>query len=264
MSRYFARLAQRSGMAASAPRPPNRMLEQHVETYAATGQPASDSANPVMPPHAAPALQPSGMLDAGRAPVAGHPTEAFAPLLSPGVANLPAASSATAAPVFESRVQAPTQATAFMAPAAPFENKPGAPVAAQPHAAMDRQAMARPPLPARDAVAAAVWQPSPGIEPVPLLGVAASRPAGGPRRANSASITPAPQYTVAAPLAAATATPTISQAVTAPQVHIGRIELAVHAAPAAPAPPAIAPQVQPSAARPDAPFNPHRHYLRGG
>lgn len=300
MSRYFSRLAQRSGVS-DAPAPPARPaagagVDAWSETAAETvalGAPSSagnwlpeagDFAPPA-PLHSVPGATASSVVS-GKAPAAAvrsdaNPVERTLATPDPGGAH------------FLAHVRAVgEQWRSHVAPDAPHPLPQTPPVVAMPPIARAVAVATGRTSETAEATAPAVDAgiASASTGPVARRVKAGSRtaavPASAPTRSRTSTVDARPVSTMPRPIdalppprdgvagervsAQSPSPPAAGVQRAAPaaappplQVHIGRIELEVHAPIAAMPAPALAAAAPPPAPARDAGFSPHRHYLRG-
>jgi hypothetical protein len=269
MNRYFTRLAHRSGVVPAATARPGaresfrhgaagfveQSSEVNVESPAGLPHEPATVQTPA-PPRAAP-----GRIMAAAA-AAPPRTERASPISTAPVRHQPeqaqhrplqAAAHVDVRPGIE-RAAASRMASRAAAPAAPASAiASAAPASAAPIPGFDEPASTRP---ARQYAAHAIVPGSRGDQ-ASSQGSAPDLQPGTPSHHAVALSLPTPPAPVA-----------VSAARAPLQVHIGRIEIDVRSpAPAAAPAPAPAQPIapQPAATPPQgAPFNPHRHYLRGG
>lgn len=288
MARYFERLAKRTGLPAGesgrAPPAQDDIEEVHEETFAAAPAASSQTvaqtvatpetrgmselnADAAIAPPSAPIERPPTVTNT--IPVVQRKQQSHEP--SPAAAALPPPPPQMPAP--------PAPATAGVAgPAHTPASREAVPTAIAPRAAAidasrepaaERPRLHAQPLETRAAATPPRLRTRPDT-PAPSIrapGRDVSLDNGDERPAQAAAMhaTPAPPRarSIAAPPAAPlSVVPAVER--DGARVHIGRIDIAIHAPPPAPAPPPVlaAPRAAPERSREPA-FSPSRHYLRG-
>lgn len=290
MSRYFARLAQRSDVIAHAPRAraatAPTITEQHHEVIGSA--PASIDAAPttlIAEPTATRARDyaaSSAAAPVSASTLASTPTpNSGLPLAQvrhdePASLSAPSVAPASATSVRMSAVSLPLPlpptgaASAPSAePIAPLSGPERVPTSPAPVHAPDHTAspIPTPPRAMRSTVRTDVARPSASEMPVASLAsppLAQARPSQSIAQAIAPAVLSVDRTPPRAP-SIASPRPATTHAV---QVHIGKIELEVHAPTPNVAPKSASPAPAPAAPAPSAPhtprFNAHRYYLRGG